>query len=102
MLWERCPSDALAEGPWPQTLRAEAPVIQPATALGACFTASLNGLAGICVAHRRVVVVVAASVPMLVAGDATSILVRVGPLVCRRSVWSRRPIGPRRGCRTPS
>ena len=102
MLWEQCPSDALAEDPWPRTLRAGAPVVRPVTVPGSCFTASLNGLVGIYVARRRVAVVVAMLGTMPVAEDATSVLVRVGPLVCQRSVWSRRLVGPRRGCRTPS
>ena len=49
-LWERCSSDASDEGPWPRALRAQALVVLPVTALGACFTTSLDGLARIRVA----------------------------------------------------
>ena len=93
-LRERCSPDALAEGPWPRALRAGAPVVRPATAPGARFTASLDGLAGICVACCRMADVVAVLGPMPVADDATSVLLW--------SVWSRRSVGPCHGCRTPS
>ena len=82
MLWEWCPPDAPAKGPWPRTLRAGAPVVRPVTAPGVCFTASLNGLAEICVARRHVAVVVAASGPMPIADDTMSVLVWVRPLAC--------------------
>ena len=101
-LWERCSSDAPAEGPWPRALRAGAPVVWPATAPRARFTASLDGLARICVPCRRTVDIVIVSGPMPVADDATSILVCIGSLMSQRSVWSRHPVGPWRGPRTLS
>ena len=93
-LWKRCSPDAPAEGPWPRALRAGASVIWPAIAPGARFIASLNGSAKVCVACYRMADVVTVSGSTTVASDATSILVR--------SVWSRRLVGPWRGCRSPS
>ena len=101
-LWERCSLDAPAEGLWPQALRAGAPIIRPATAPMAHFTASLDGLVGIRVACCHTANIVVVSGPMPVADDAMSVLVRIGPLVYRRSMWSRRPVGPWHGCHTPS
>ena len=66
------------------------------------FTASLYGSARIHVVCCRTADVVFVSGLMPVADDATSILVRIGSLVYQRSVWSRHPVGPWRGCRTPS
>ena len=82
-LWERCSPDASAEGLWPRALRTRAPVVWPATAPRACFTASLYGLAGIRVACHRMTDIVIMSGPMPVADDAMSILVRIGPLAYR-------------------
>ena len=94
--------DTSAEGLWPWALRAGAPVIQPASAPRARFTAPLDGSAGIHVAGRCTVDIIIVSGPMPVADDATSVLVWIRLLVYRRSVWSRRWVGPWRGCCPPS
>ena len=83
MLRERCFLDAPAEGPRPWALGAGAPVVWPATVLGARFAGSLDGLAGICGTCRRMVDIVITLGPMLVANGATGVLVRIGPLVSR-------------------
>ena len=88
-LWERCSPDAPAEGPWPWALRAGTPVIWPAIAPGAHFSASLDDLARVHVACWRMADVVTVSGSMTVASDAMSVLVR--------SVWSRRLVGQWRG-----
>ena len=90
MLWERCSLDAPAEGPWPWALRAGVLVVRPATTPGARFTTSLEGLARIRVACCHTVDIVIVSGLMPVVDDATSVLVWIGLLVYRRSVWSRR------------
>ena len=83
MLWEWCSPDAPAEGPWPRALKAGAPVVTPTTAPGARFTASLDGLAGICGTCRHMVDSVITLGLMPVANGATGVLVRIGPLVYR-------------------
>ena len=88
-LQERCSPDMPAEGPWPQALRAGAPVVWPATVPRAHFTSSLDGLAGVHVACCHTVDIVIVLSPMLVVDDAASVLVRIGPLVYWRLVWSR-------------
>ena len=101
-LWEWRSPNTLVKGPWSWALRARTPVVWPATAPGVHFIAPLDGSARIRVAYRRTVDTIIMSGPMPVADDATGVLVWIGPLTCRRSVWSRRPVGPWRGCRTPS
>ena len=100
--WERCSPDTPAEGPWSQALRAGAPVVWPASVPRARFTAPLDGSAGIHVAGRCTVDIIIVSGPMLVADDATSVLVWIGPLVYRWLARSRRQVGPWRDRRTPS
>ena len=95
-LWEWCLPDVLAEGLRPWALGARAPVVWPATAPRACFTAPLDGSVRIHVACRRTVDIIIVLGPMLVANDAPSVLVWTGPLVYRRSVWSRCQVRPRR------
>ena len=87
-LWERCSLDMPVKGPWSWALRAGTPVIWSETMLGACFTASLDGSAGIYVAcpHRRPVDVIITLGLMLVADDAMSILVWISPFAYWRSV----------------
>ena len=92
MLWERCSPDAPAEGPWPWALRAGTPVVRPTIVPGARFT---------CSRHRSVDVIIMSGL-MPVDDDAASVLVWTEPFAYRWSVWSRHPVGPWRGCRTPS
>ena len=80
-LWERCSPEAPVERPWPRALRARAPVVRPATTPRACFTASLNGLAGIRVGLGRMADLVITLGPMSVADVAMSVPVRIGLLV---------------------
>ena len=81
-------------------LRAGTSVVWPVTMPRARFTAPLDGSAGIHVAcsHRRPMDVIIMLGLMPVADDAVSILVRTELFVYRRSVWSRRQVGPRRSC----
>ena len=87
-LWEQRSSDTPVKGLWSQALRARTPVLWPATMPGARFTAPLDGLARtrISYPHHCPVDVIIMSGLMLVADDATSILVWTGPFVYRRSV----------------
>ena len=97
-LRERRSPDTLAKGPWSWALRARTPIVWPATMPGACFTAPLDGSAGTRVScpHRRPVDVIIMPGLMSVANDVVSVLVRTRPFVNRRSVLSRRQLGPRR------
>ena len=65
---------------------------------GARFTAPLDGLAGAHVAcpHRRPTDVIIMPGLKPVVDDAVSVLVQTEPFVYRRSVWSRRQVGPLR------
>ena len=94
--------DAPAKGPRPWALRAGALVVRSATTPGAGFTGSLDGLAGICGTCRHMVDIVIMLGPMSVANGATGVLVRIGPLMYRWLVRSKRPVGPWRDYRTPS
>ena len=78
--------NTLAEGSWPQALRARAPVIWPTTAPGARFTTSLDGLAGVRVAccHTVDIVIMLSRTPIV--DDAMSVLVRIRPLMYRQLV----------------
>ena len=93
-LRKRRSTDALAEGPWPQALRAGAPVIWPAITPGAHFSASLDDSARVRVACYRMADVVAMSGPTTVASDAMSVLVQL--------VWGRHLVGLWRGCHSLS
>ena len=77
-MWEWCSPDAPAEGPWPQALRARAPVAWPAAAPGARFTTSLDGLVKVHVTSYRTVDVTIASSLTSVVDDAAGVLVRIG------------------------
>ena len=102
-LRERCSPDTPAKGPWSWTNRAGTPVIWPATMPRARFTAPLDGPARAHVAypHRRQMDIIIMLGLMLVADDATSILVWTKPFVYRWSVWSRHQVGPWRSCSLP-
>ena len=81
MLWEQCSPDAPAEGPWPQALRARAPIIWPAAMPRACFTTSHDGSVGVRVACYRMVDVVIVSSLTPVVDDVAGVLVRIRPLM---------------------
>ena len=81
--WEWCFPDTPVKGLWSRALRAGTLVIRPATVSGACFTSSLDGLAGIRGTYRCMVDIVITLGSMLVANGATGVLVQIGPLVYR-------------------
>ena len=75
--WERRSLGTPVKVLWPRALRARTLVVRPVTVPGACFTAPLNGSAGIHVtcSCRRSVDVTIVPDPMPVADDAVSVLV---------------------------
>ena len=87
-LWEWRSPDTPAKGPWSRAIRARTPIILTAAMPRERFTAPLDGPTGARVTcpRRRLKDIIIVSGLMPVADDATSILVRTGPFVYRRSV----------------
>ena len=96
-LWEWRSPDMPVKGPRSRAIRARTPVVWPAIMPGARFTAPLDGPAGARVAyprHRPMDVIIMRGL-MPIADDAASVLVRTEVFAYRRSMWSRRQVGPR-------